>query len=79
MQEAKLYLVFEFLSMDLKKYMDTIPNGKYLDDRLVKVSFIFVKYYTVWVICKTFDKRIIVVDKNYSRHQNLKHSSIGTC
>lgn len=36
MQEAKLYLVFEFLSMDLKKYMDTIPNGKYLDDRLVK-------------------------------------------
>ena len=40
MQEAKLYLVFEFLSMDLKKYMDTIPNGKYLDDRLVKVSFL---------------------------------------
>ena len=23
MQEAKLYLIFEFLTMDLKKYMDT--------------------------------------------------------
>uniref|UniRef100_A0A8C1H1S6 Cell division control protein 2 homolog n=1 Tax=Cyprinus carpio TaxID=7962 RepID=A0A8C1H1S6_CYPCA len=27
MQESKLYLVFEFLSMDLKKYLDSIPSG----------------------------------------------------
>ena len=25
MQESRLYLIFEFLTMDLKKYMDTIP------------------------------------------------------
>jgi len=37
MQENKLYLVFEFLSMDLKKYMDTIPSGQYMDTMLVKV------------------------------------------
>ncbi|KAL4240861.1 Cell division protein kinase 1 [Mactra antiquata] len=36
MQENKLYLVFEFLSMDLKRYMDTIPNGKFMDKMLVK-------------------------------------------
>ncbi|RUS90729.1 hypothetical protein EGW08_001533 [Elysia chlorotica] len=36
MQEHKLYLVFEFLSMDLKKYLDTIPSGKLMDPMLVK-------------------------------------------
>ncbi|XP_013393481.1 cyclin-dependent kinase 1 isoform X2 [Lingula anatina] len=36
MQENKLYLVFEFLSMDLKKYMDSIPSGQYMDKMLVK-------------------------------------------
>ncbi|ESP03930.1 hypothetical protein LOTGIDRAFT_230226 [Lottia gigantea] len=36
MQENKLYLVFEFLSMDLKRYMDTIPNGQFVDKMLVK-------------------------------------------
>ena len=25
MQESRLYLIFEFLTMDLKKYLDTIP------------------------------------------------------
>lgn len=38
MQENKLYLVFEFLSMDLKRYMDTIPSGQFMDKMLVKVS-----------------------------------------
>ncbi len=37
MQENKLYLVFEFLSMDLKKYMDSIPSGQFMDKMLVKV------------------------------------------
>lgn len=36
MQENKLYLVFEFLSMDLKKYMDSIPSDQYMDKMLVK-------------------------------------------
>lgn len=36
MQEGKLYLVFEFLSMDLKKYMDSIPKDILLEPRLVK-------------------------------------------
>ncbi len=39
MQENKLYLVFEFLSMDLKKYMDTIPSGQVMEQMLVKVNF----------------------------------------
>ncbi|CAN7993034.1 unnamed protein product [Ixodes hexagonus] len=36
MQESKLYLVFEFLSMDLKKYLDTIPKGKNVEKKLLK-------------------------------------------
>lgn len=37
MQDSRLYLIFEFLSMDLKKYLDTIPSGQYLDRSRVKV------------------------------------------
>ncbi|CAG2116351.1 unnamed protein product, partial [Medioppia subpectinata] len=36
MQENRLYLVFEFLSMDLKKYLDSFPNNKLMDESLVK-------------------------------------------
>ncbi|TWW54238.1 Cyclin-dependent kinase 1 [Takifugu flavidus] len=36
MQESRLYLIFEFLSMDLKKYLDSIPPGQYMDPMLVK-------------------------------------------
>ena len=30
MTEGKLYLVFEFLTMDLKKYLDSIPSGQFM-------------------------------------------------
>uniref|UniRef100_A0A3P9NLA6 Cyclin-dependent kinase 1 n=1 Tax=Poecilia reticulata TaxID=8081 RepID=A0A3P9NLA6_POERE len=36
MQESRLYLIFEFLSMDLKKYLDSIPTGQYMEPTLVK-------------------------------------------
>ncbi|XP_018568189.1 cyclin-dependent kinase 1 [Anoplophora glabripennis] len=36
MEENRLYLIFEFLSMDLKKYLDKIEQGKVMDPRLVK-------------------------------------------
>jgi len=37
MQEAKLYLIFEFLTMDLKKYMDTnIAKDGQMDPKLMK-------------------------------------------
>lgn len=36
MEENRLYLIFEFLSMDLKKYMDTLPSEKMMDPDLVK-------------------------------------------
>ena len=39
LQEANLFLVFEFLQMDLKRYMDSIPSGKYMDKELVKVMY----------------------------------------
>lgn len=37
MQEAKLYLIFEFLTMDLKKYMESsVAKGGRMDKNLVK-------------------------------------------
>jgi len=36
MQEKKLYLVFEFLCMDLKKYLDSFPSGYRTEESLVK-------------------------------------------
>lgn len=41
MQENKLYLVFEFLFMDLKRYMDIIFNGQFMDKMFVKVCILF--------------------------------------
>lgn len=38
MQDSRLYLIFEFLSMDLKKYLDSIPPGQFMDASLVKVK-----------------------------------------
>lgn len=36
MEESRLYLIFEFLSMDLKKYMDTLPQDKLMAPELVR-------------------------------------------
>lgn len=36
MEDNRLYLIFEFLSMDLKKYMDSIPPEKMMPPDLVK-------------------------------------------
>ncbi|GAB6028394.1 Cell division protein kinase 1 [Chamberlinius hualienensis] len=36
LHEKRLYLVFEFLSMDLKKYIDSVPTNQLLEKSLVK-------------------------------------------
>lgn len=36
MQEGKLYLVFDYLSMDLKKYIDTFGAGRQLEMTTIK-------------------------------------------
>ncbi|XP_067646418.1 cyclin-dependent kinase 1 [Eurosta solidaginis] len=36
MEENRLYLIFEFLSMDLKKYMDSLPPEKPMEAELVR-------------------------------------------
>ncbi|KAH9389736.1 PREDICTED: cyclin-dependent kinase 1-A-like [Rhagoletis zephyria] len=36
LQENRLHLVFEFLSMDLKKYLDSIPSNQTMDKELVQ-------------------------------------------
>ena len=37
LMESPLCLVFEFLSMDLRKYLDSLPSGEYVGTMLVKV------------------------------------------
>jgi cyclin-dependent kinase 1 len=36
MDDQRLHLVFEFLTMDLRKYIDTFPPGKYMSKETVK-------------------------------------------
>uniref|UniRef100_A0A023F3U5 Putative serine/threonine kinase n=1 Tax=Triatoma infestans TaxID=30076 RepID=A0A023F3U5_TRIIF len=36
MEENRLFLIFEYLTMDLKKYLDSFETGKFLDAALVK-------------------------------------------
>lgn len=36
MEESRLYLIFEFLSMDLKKYLDSLGPNKIMDADLVR-------------------------------------------
>ncbi|XP_027695553.1 cyclin-dependent kinase 1-like [Vombatus ursinus] len=49
MQDARLYLIFEFLSMDLKKYLDSIPPGQYMDSSLVKSYLLYThEVVTLW-------------------------------
>lgn len=33
---CRLYLIFEFLEMDLRKYIEKLPDGKYMNMELVK-------------------------------------------
>lgn len=40
MEENRLYLIFEFLSMDLKRFLDSIPNNDRLEESIMK-SFLF--------------------------------------
>lgn len=36
MEESRLYLIFEYLTMDLKKYMDSLGNGIMIEPKTVK-------------------------------------------
>jgi len=36
MEESRLYLIFEFLSMDLKKYLDSLGTNKLMETNLVR-------------------------------------------
>lgn len=38
--DSKLYLVFEFLDLDLKRYMDSIGDKDGLGPNMVKVSVV---------------------------------------
>lgn len=71
MQEGKLYLVFEFLSMDLKKYIDSIPKEKMLEKQLVK-SYL---YQILQAMLFCHQRRVIHRDL---KPQNLLIDSKGT-
>jgi cyclin-dependent kinase 1 len=65
MQENKLYLVFEFLSMDLKKYMETVvPANTLLDPQLVK-SYLF-----------QITQGILYCHKRRTMHRDLKPQNL---
>ncbi|VDM49108.1 unnamed protein product [Toxocara canis] len=70
MQENRLYLIFEFLSMDLRKFLDSIPDGVMMDAKLQK-SYL---YQVCQAACFCRQRRIIHRDL---KPQNLLVDSKG--
>jgi len=70
MAEKRLYLIFEFLSMDLKKYLDSISPDKYMEKKLVK-SYL---YQITEGMCFCHKRRILHRDL---KPQNLLIDSKG--
>lgn len=64
LQENRLYLIFEFLSMDLKRYLDTLGPSQRLDTSIVK-SFL---YQLVQGICFCHQRRVL--------HRDLKPQNL---
>jgi len=64
MEESRLYLIFEFLSMDLKKYMDSLPAEKMMEPELVR-SYLF-QITTAMLFCHT--RRVL--------HRDLKPQNL---
>uniref|UniRef100_A0A915AR36 Protein kinase domain-containing protein n=1 Tax=Parascaris univalens TaxID=6257 RepID=A0A915AR36_PARUN len=64
MQENRLYLIFEFLSMDLKKFLDSIPDGVMMDIKLQK-SYL---YQICQATCFCHQRRIL--------HRDLKPQNL---
>ena len=62
--EDKLYLVFEYVDQDLKKYLDTIPRDQQVDPQIVK-SFL---YQILRAVAYLHSKRIL--------HRDLKPQNI---
>ncbi|CAD5226945.1 unnamed protein product [Bursaphelenchus xylophilus] len=64
MEENRLYLVFEFLTMDLKKFLDSLPDDASLEIPLIK-SFLF---QMTQAICFCHQRRVL--------HRDLKPQNL---
>uniref|UniRef100_A0A0N5BUK3 Protein kinase domain-containing protein n=1 Tax=Strongyloides papillosus TaxID=174720 RepID=A0A0N5BUK3_STREA len=64
MEEKRLYLVFEYLTMDLKRYIDQIPDDKSMDKYLMK-SYL---YQLCQGMCFSHQRRIF--------HRDLKPQNL---
>ena len=66
MQEAKLYLIFEFLTMDLKKYMDTnIPKDGQMDPKLTKSYLYQVMNFESSIISSNIIFQFLVASRHF--------------
>ena len=67
-EENRLYLIFEFLSMDLEKYMNSLPPEKSIDSDLVR-SYLYqitspiLKYNRRKVLHRDLKPQNLLIDK----------------
>ncbi|VDN94441.1 unnamed protein product [Brugia pahangi] len=64
LEENRLYLIFEFLYMDLKKYIDTVPDSELMNKELQK-SYL---YQILQAICFCHQRRVL--------HRDLKPQNL---
>ena len=60
--ENKLYLVFEYLTKDLKKYMDSFPPSEHINPALIKVRFLFFLLFFQITFLKVYFRLKICID-----------------
>lgn len=74
--DTKLYLVFEYLDLDLKRYMDKVGDGDGMGPDIVKVSFPITSHHKTRVIISSL---LLTVPYHRLFRNSCVDLSLDTC
>ena len=83
LQDAKIYLIFEYLTMDLKKYLDTnVPKDGQMNPKLVKSYLYQVTFHLICLkhknVCNSFQlfQGILFCHQRRVLHRDMKPQNL---